>query len=115
ASFLQLRPAVWGLVIVAGLWVAGSGATRRRVETIGLMAVVAVFVLGSLDPADSWSPYYRVTTSDTTATGDVGVKVNGIPHQSIVPLDRLVQEQPFYLYPYRHLTGPPGNVLIVGA
>ncbi len=115
ASFLQLRPAVWGLVIVAGLWVAGGGATRRRVETIGLMAVVAVFVLGSLDPADSWSPYYRVTTSDTTATGDVGVKVNGIPHQSIVPLDRLVQEQPFYLYPYRHLTGPPGSVLIVGA
>ena len=43
------------------------------------------------------------------------MKVNGIPHQSIVPLDRLVQEQPFYLYPYRHLTGPPGNVLIVGA
>ncbi len=84
-------------------------------ETIGLVAVVAVFVLGSLDPADSWSPYYRVTTIDTTAEGSVAVTVNGIPHQSIVPLDRLEQEQPFYLYPYRHLTGPPGNVLIVGA
>ena len=53
ASFLQLRPAVWGLVIAAGLLAAGSGATRKRVETIGLVAVVAVFVLGSLDPADS--------------------------------------------------------------
>jgi len=115
ASFFQLRPAAWGLVIAAGLWLAAGGATRRRVETIGLVAVVAVFVLGSLDPADTWSPYYRVTTADTTAEGSVGVKVNGIPHQSIVPLDRLVHEQPFYLYPYRHLTGPPGNVLIVGA
>jgi hypothetical protein len=116
ASFFQLRPAVWGLVIAAGLWAAGGGATRRRLELLGLVAVVAVFLAGSLDPADSWSPYYRVTASDTTSTGGVGVKVNGLPHQSIVPLDRLVREQPFYLAPYGHLpAGPPGNVLIVGA
>jgi hypothetical protein len=116
ASFFQLRPAVWGLGIAAGLWAAGGGATPSRMEQIGLLAVVAVFLLGSLDPADSWSPYYRVTAGDTTVTGSVGVKVNGIPHQSIVPLDRLTQEQPFYLYPYGHLpAGPPGDVLIVGA
>ncbi len=116
ASFFQLRPAVWGLGIAAGLWAAGGGATPSRMEQIGLLAVVAVFLLGSLDPADSWSPYYRVTAGNTTVTGSVGVKVNGIPHQSIVPLDRLTQEQPFYLYPYGHLpAGPPGDVLIVGA
>ena len=115
ASFFQLRPAVWGLVICAGLWLAGSGA-RQRIERLGMAAVVAVFLFGSLDPADSWSPYYRVTASDTTATGSVGVKVNGIPHQSIVPLERLTQEQPYYLYPYLHLPrGTPGDVLIVGA
>jgi hypothetical protein len=116
ASFFQLRPAVWGLGIAAGLWAAGGGATPSRMEQIGLLAVVVVFLLGSLDPADSWSPYYRVTAGDPTTTGSVGVKVNGIPHQSIVPLDRLTQEQPFYLYPYGHLpSGPPGDVLIVGA
>jgi SAM-dependent methyltransferase len=116
ASFFQLRPAVWGLAIAAGLWVASGRTTLRRLEQVGLVAVVVVFLLGSLDPADAWSPYYRVTASDTTATGSVGVKVNGIPHQSIVPLDGLTVEQPYYLYPYGHLpNGPPGDVLIVGA
>ncbi|MBA3691419.1 MAG: spermidine synthase, partial [Actinobacteria bacterium] len=116
ASLFQLRPAVWGLAIAGGLWAAGGGATLRRLERIGLLAVGAVFLVGSLDPADSWSPYYRVTSSDTTATGNVGVKVNGIPHQSIEPLDRLIQDQPYYLYPYGHLPGgSPGDVLIVGA
>jgi hypothetical protein len=115
ASFFQLRPAVWGLVICAGLW-RSSSAPRRGVEWLGMVAIVAVFVLGSVDPADSWSPYYRVTAGDTTAVGEVPVKVNGIPHQSIVPLDRLTTEQPYYLYPYAHLPGgEPGNVLIVGA
>jgi SAM-dependent methyltransferase len=117
ASFFQLRPAVWGLAIAAGLWAARGGATPRRLERIGLLAVVAVFLVGSLDPADSWSPYYRVTSSDTTPVGGVGVKVNGIPHQSIEPLDQLTRDQPYYLYPYSHLPdgGPPGDVLIVGA
>jgi hypothetical protein len=116
ASMFQLRPAVWGLAVAAGLWAAGGRRSARRVERLGLLAVVAVFLLGSLDPADSWSPYYRVTASDTTATGSVGVKVNGIPHQAIVPLDRLEREQPYYLFPYGHLPGgEPGNVLIVGA
>jgi hypothetical protein len=117
AAFFHLRPAVWGLVIAAGLWAAGGGAAPRRLERVGLVALVAVLLVGSLDPADSWSPYYRVTASDTTATGGVGVKVNGIPHQSIVPLDLLTRQQPFYLYPYGHLPGggPPGDVLIVGA
>jgi hypothetical protein len=117
ASFFQLRPAVRGLAITAGLWAASGGATPRRLERIGMLAVVAVFLVGSLDPADSWSPYYRVTSSDTTAAGGVGVKVNGIPHQSIEPLDQLTQDQPYYLYPYVHLPGggPPGDVLIIGA
>jgi hypothetical protein len=116
ASFLQVRPAVWGVLIAAGLWAASGGTTRRGLERLGLLAVVAVFLLGSLDPADSWSPYYRVTASDTTATGSVGVKVNGIPHQSIFRLDQLVREQPYYLFPYDHLpSDAPGDVLIVGA
>jgi SAM-dependent methyltransferase len=116
ASFFQMRPAVWGLVIAGGLWAAGGGRSPGRVERLGLLAIVAVLLLGSLDPADSWSPYYRVTASDTTAAGSVGVKVNGIPHQSIVLLDRLVREQPYYLFPYDHLPGDtPGDVLIVGA
>ena len=115
ASFFQLRPAVWGLVICIGLWRSGT-SRRLRIEWLGMAAIVTVFLLGSLDPADSWSPYYRVTASDTTAAGEVGVKVNGIPHQSIVPLDRLTTEQPYYLYPYAHLPGgEPGDVLIVGA
>ena len=115
ASFFEFRPALWGLVICVGLWFAGAGR-RERIARVGMVAIVVVFLAGSADPADSWSPYYRVTASDTTTEGKVGVKVNGIPHQSIVPLDRLMVAQPFYLFPYSHLPdGAPGEVLIVGA
>ena len=113
-AFFQLRPAVWGLVICVGLWLSGPAA-RQRIGRMGMLAILAVFLAGSLDRADSWSPYYRVTASDTSKDGSVAVKVNGIPHQSIVPLDRLTDDQPFYLFPYQHLPGAPGDVLIVGA
>ena len=50
------------------------------------------------------------------ADGRLPIRVNGTPHQSIWRLDDLLEEQPFYGYPYRHLGDePPEDVLIVGA
>jgi hypothetical protein len=44
------------------------------------------------------------------------LRVNGLAHQSMFPVDRLLSEQPFYDYVYRHVEpGSLGRVLVVGA
>ena len=110
-SFLGLGPFAWGLVI-AGLFVALTpGQDRPRLVWCG--AVVVVFTLGSLAPDDTWSPYYRVTVQSFDDVAHVGVVVNSLPHQSMLPLERIQGE--FYTLPYTHLRDTPQDVLIVGA
>jgi hypothetical protein len=71
-------------------------------------------VVGSLiSPLDSWSPYYRVTVRGADDSGRIGIVVNSLPHQSMLPLADL--EQRLYSLPYRHLPRVPSEVLIVGA
>jgi Spermine/spermidine synthase domain len=114
-AFLRTGPWMWGLVIGSALLaLMPRGRDPRRYAALAL--VVLAFVLGSLSPYDTWSPYYRVTVEPASSEGRIDIVVNSLPHQSILPLDRLTQEQPFYLKPYTHLGGNPlGNVLIVGA
>ena len=76
-------------------------------------AVVVVFALGSLAPDDTWSPYYRVTVQPADDAGRIGVVVNSLPHQSMLPLAQIQEE--FYTRPYTHLRQTPQDVLIVGA
>jgi hypothetical protein len=106
---------VWGLVIAAAfVGVLGRGIGRRTWVALG--AIVLLLGVGSLSPHDHWSPYYRVTAFPTQPDGTIRVRVNGLPHQSILPLDVLRRSQPFYLYPYDHLRGTSlDNVLIIGA
>lgn len=112
-SFFGLPPVVWGLVWAAVALVAIPA--ERRWERVGLGGVVVLLLMASLSPHDRWSPYYRVTTSDPDPAGVIAIDVNGLPHQSIVPLAKLRADGTFYFDPYRHLLGPPGDVLIVGA
>jgi hypothetical protein len=114
-SFLGARPIVWGLVIAVGL--AGVlGRDMGRWARVALAAIVVLLGIGSFAPNDTWSPYYRVTAFPTQPDGSVRVRVNGLPHQSILPLSLLRSSQPFYLYPYQHLAGNPlDDVLVVGA
>lgn len=112
-SFFGLPPVVWGLVWVAVALLATQ--TRQRWERVGLGGVVALLLLASLSPHDRWSPYYRVTASDPDPSGVISISVNGLPHQSIVPVSKLRTDGTFYFDPYPHLAGPPKNVLIVGA
>jgi hypothetical protein len=116
-SFLQVGPISWGLVL-GSLFLALSPEPFRPAShprrTVGAVAVIGVFVLGSLAGADSWSPYYRVTVHDAEASGRIPIRVNSLPHQSILPVTTLQQE--FYALPYTHLRSAiPGRVLIVGA
>jgi hypothetical protein len=116
-SFLQWGPISWGLVL-GSLFLALSPEPLRPAShprrTLGAVAVIGVFAMGSLASADTWSPYYRVTVHAAEASGRIPIRVNSLPHQSILPVATLQQE--FYALPYTHLqTASPGRVLIVGA
>jgi len=112
-SFLRTGPLIWGVAIVAAFFFLSP---RRMAAARWVPAVVLLgaFALGSLSPADTWSPYYRVTVYPPS-DGRIDVMVNGLPHQSILPLDKLKTDDPFYLEPYTHLKETPQDVLVVGA
>jgi len=113
-SFLGTRPVIWSLVIAALLFMTLERPIGWRRYT-SLAGIVLVFGANSLSSLDAWSPYYKVTTVPTS-DGRVALRVNGLPHQSMYPIDLLRQRQPFYDYPYTHLEANPLNdVLIVGA
>ncbi len=112
-AFLRTGPLVWGVVIVA----AFAFLSPRRVPAVGWVPAVlllGVFAVASFSAGDTWSPYYRVTVYPP-ADGRIDVMVNGLPHQSILPLAKLKTDDPFYLAPYTHLTSTPQDVLVVGA
>jgi hypothetical protein len=112
-AFLHLPPIAWAVVIAATfLYLLGGKVGRAQAAAL----LVIVLLLGgvSLVPRQSWSPYYKVSYSRSPG-GVEAITVNGLPHQSIYPVSLLRANDAFYLYPYRHLTGPPGDVLIVGA
>ena len=114
-SFLNQPPLVWGMVAAAAAWLAVDPPVARARVLKPILALLGATALVSVAPAGTWSPYYRVTTSEPDARGAISVQVNGLPHQSMVSADRLAEEEAFYLDPYRHVAGAPGEVLIIGA
>ena len=115
-SFVGARPVFWGVVTVV-LLLATLG--RPRLKSLAALGLVGIFVLTlgmSLAGNDHWSPYYKVTAQERDG-GLISVKVNGRPHQTMVPVDTLLETQPFYLMPYEHLSDNVElqDVLIVGA
>ena len=78
--------------------------------------MVGVFALASISPTDTWSPYYRVTVGAAQADGSRAIKVNGLPHQAMSPIDRLVNDQPFYFDVVRApRPSSPARRLVIGA
>jgi SAM-dependent methyltransferase len=114
-SFLHADPFAWSVVIVAAFTFLLLGSITRFVAA-GLVAVLILGAVIALAPRDEWSPYQRVSYRPPTADGKVAIFVNNRPHQTLAPIDLLLQQQPFYGDPYTHLErSDPGNVLIVGA
>jgi SAM-dependent methyltransferase len=113
-AFLGMRPVVWMLVACIGFLLVLNRPIRVA-QAAPLVGLVVIFAANSLSTQDAWSPYYKVTTVERD-DGSIALRVNGLPHQSMYPLDLLRTEQPFYDYAYRHLPpGPLGRVLVVGA
>lgn len=119
-SFLRAPSLAWG-AIGAACFLALL-ATRRQVlalTSVACLAFVLVLLTETVNPAVSWSPYYKVTTDDTLApdgSTSVRIKVNGVPHQAVRSAALRLAEEPQYGLPYERLAGNPlGRVLIVGA
>ena len=114
-SFVGADPLAWTLVVAAAFAFLLRGELTRFV--IGsLVVLIALGVVISLAPRDTWSPYQRVSRQPRTANGKITLFVNNRRHQTMAPIDVLLAQQPYYAYPYTHLPGnAPGDVLIVGA
>jgi len=113
-SFLRAPSVVWGIV-VAVVFMALSGKATTLLQGVAVLAVVVLLLAESLNPNDSWSPYYKVTLIRSPATNVIGIQVNGIPHQTIEPTSQRLASEPVYFLAYHHLKQTPKNVLIVGA
>jgi spermidine synthase len=117
-AFTGAPPLVWFLLVATLFVVLLSGA--GRVVTITLLAAtVAMFAYPLINATGVfWSPYYRVTTfaqSDGNNGTEWQIYVNGIPHQRLTTAATRIEQEPFYDEPYRRVTKPPEQVLIVGA
>jgi SAM-dependent methyltransferase len=119
-SFLSAPPVVWAVFLVAATVVLIP--RPRWLVVVSLVAFTGMLAIGTLQ-GDIWSPYYKIQTdSSTLTTADgahypaIGVIANGVPHQSIVPIEARLTKQSFYPVPYERITpGPVGDVLVVGA
>jgi hypothetical protein len=115
-SFLDQPPLTWGLVACIGLVVLLS---RARWWQLGAVSgVIVLLILESLTPGQMWSPYNKLATQNKHVASQpaIAVSANNIPYQTAVSLTAMRDRQPFYFYPYRHVTRASlGNVLIIGA
>lgn len=112
-SFVGAPPVVWGIVVAAASFLLIGGRARLW-QAAALLAIVVILAAESLNPSDSWSPYYKIRL-DPHQSGDIGVLVNGIPHQTIESVSNRLATIPLYGFPYQRLGRTPANVLIIGA
>lgn len=119
-SFLGAPPVVWGAVVSAAFLVLYS-PSFRYVQIVALAAILIMLGKESINPANSWSPYYKISLSKEFH-GEKGrpdvmlLSVNGIPHQEIETSSYRKKVEPVYFLPYQRIqSNPLKNVLIVGA
>ena len=117
-SALSTPPAVWFAVL--GLLLLplalGRGLGMGSILNGALLVLAVGMNLVAAAPTERWSPYYRITLTDSTA-GERTINVNGIPHQAmhaagaVVSSDPSFYEQVFAWFPGRRFA----HALIVGA
>ena len=67
-----------------------------RADRLAIAGIVVVLGVQTFAPGLSWSPYYQVGVSDIE--GQPHIAVNGIPHQTMLPLS--VLSETLYNLPY---------------
>jgi SAM-dependent methyltransferase len=117
-SLLRAPSIAWGAVVAVLIAVLLWRPRRAPVLLLSGVALVAMLTAESLAPGISWSPYYKVHTSERMFDGSrvISVSVNGVPHQAAMDAQTKAGLFPAYALPYERKTDPsPGRVLIVGA
>jgi len=119
-SFLRAPSVAWGALVAVAMVVL-MGGWRRIIGAVCGAGLIAALLIETLTPGVSWSPYYKVLTTDVgyDAQGQplVRIDVNGVPHQLMGSAEfKLTQAEEQYRTPYeRRKDAPLDNVLIVGA
>ena len=117
-SFLRAPSVAWGVIVVV---LIGLLLWRpRRLLLLGPAAVVVVvtLTLESLAAGVSWSPYYKIVTTERGSglSRVIAVSANGVPHQAAMDARTKARHEPQYALPYERMAqSTPGRVLIVGA
>ncbi len=117
-SFLRAPSLVWGVVVSVLIIVLLGTPSRALVIGIPVIVIVAMLTVESMGAGISWSPYYKISTAETTVNGNavITVSVNGVPHQAAMDAETKAKLEPQYGLPYERMARPtPGRVLIVGA
>lgn len=119
-SFLRAPSVVWGVLAVIVL-VALNRPGLKLLTALSGIGLILILLAESTSAGVSWSPYYKVLTTDLGTTSDgkplVRIDVNGVPHQLMAPAQwKLTEAEAQYRTPYeRAKTEKLDNVLIVGA
>ena len=116
ASFVGTFPIVWfAVVAVAGAVVVA--ARPRDLLAYGAAMALLLATVASFERAETYSPYYALSTESFEGTPSMAVRTNGSLHQVALDLDepRLSQILQGYRLPYRTLRRPPEKVLVLGA
>lgn len=117
------RPLIWFLCVAVLGALLAAGHSRARAGWFAGVGVALALVVGGLERATLYSPYYALSTYAYPGLPDVAIRANGSLHQVAADLVRDVPGQPAqraesvvgYHEPYRLLGRPPGKVLVLGA
>ncbi len=113
-SLAGATPIVWGAVATV-VFLVLYGRSLRWLQLAGLAALLVPLALSSFQSNLIWSPYYAIKVIKDPKHHSIRILVNGIPHQSIEPIQQRLTHSPYYLRPYLRLRDRPKDVLVVGA
>ena len=117
-SFLRAPSLAWG-AMAAAAFVLLLLPRLPLPSAVALLVLVGVLAMESATSGISWSPYYKVQTTQDTSVADgqsLQIAVNGVPHQVIHPAAVRLRIEPQYGLPYKRLPARPlQDVLIIGA
>ncbi|MGI5440602.1 spermidine synthase [Streptomyces shenzhenensis] len=114
-SWLGAPSVVWGVIAATALLILGRRRNTLR-YAVPLTAMVAALLLETTTAGISWSPYYKIQVTPDASVPKYRISANGVPHQTIMPLSALMQQNSPYRQAYdRTPANPHKRVLVIGA